>query len=73
MATISYSFDLDPTLKSVFITDDVLLTTTVEVRNKASNALVVSAPISIWQSMTRNIAEWQLLRNANDLISFSKV
>lgn len=73
MATLTYSFDLDSTLKSVFITDDVTGATTVEVRNKSTNALVVTASLSLWQTMTRNIAEWQVIRNANDLISFTKV
>lgn len=73
MATITYSFDLDATNKSVFITDDVAGTTTVEVRVKSSNALIVSAPLATWQSMIRNITEWGTLRQANDLISFSKV
>lgn len=73
MATLTYSFDLSPTLKSVFITDDVALTTTVEVRQKSNNALIVSADIAIWNAMTRNITEWATLRNANDLISFTKV
>lgn len=73
MATLTYSFDLDPTFKSVFIHDDVTLTTTVEVRNKASNVLTVTAPLSLWQSMGRNIVEWQTLRSANDLISFLRV
>lgn len=72
MAVLTYSFDLDPTFKSVFITDDVAGTTTVEVRNKGTNALVVSASLAVWQSMVRNITEWQTLRNANDLISFNK-
>lgn len=73
MALVTYSFDLDGTNKSVFITDDVLATTTVEVRVKSSNALIVSAPLATWQAMVRNITEWSGLRAANDLISFSKV
>lgn len=72
MATIRYEFNLDASLKSVFITDDVAGTTTVEVRQKSNNALVVSAPLATWQMMIRNISEWGTLRSTDNLLLFSK-
>lgn len=73
MATLTYSYDIDANIKMNFVTDDVAVTTSVQIIRKSDSAVLATITLDQLEGMMSNYGAWNSVRQNKRFLSFTKV